>query len=80
MEKGTPHCKLSVVQELVQAGNIRSTRSALEGAAALGIDFTGVVAVVMALTARDFHKSMTTYGDHTIWHRWSPPGCQAFNR
>ena len=26
-----------------------------------------MLAVVMALTATDFYKSMTTYADHTIW-------------
>jgi motility quorum-sensing regulator/GCU-specific mRNA interferase toxin len=43
MENGSPHCELSVVQELAKDGNIRSTRSALEGAAALGVDFNGVL-------------------------------------
>lgn len=26
-----------------------------------------MLAVVMALTASDFHKSMTTHADHRIW-------------
>lgn len=29
--------------------------------------FDGMLAVVMALTATDFHKSMTTHADHRIW-------------
>ena len=29
--------------------------------------FPEIVAVVGALTARDFHKSMTTHANHTIW-------------
>ncbi|MFZ4702167.1 MAG: type II toxin-antitoxin system MqsR family toxin, partial [Candidatus Methylumidiphilus sp.] len=67
MEKSTPHCKLSTVRALIEAGKVRSTKSALTGAAALGFDFEGVVAIVMALTPADFYKSMTTHADHRIW-------------
>ena len=67
MEKATPHCKLSVVKALVGAGHVRTTRSAREGAVALGLDFDGMLAVVMALTSADFHKSMTTHADHRVW-------------
>ena len=41
MEKGAPACKLSVVKAMVAAGQVRSTMSALAGAAALGFDFDG---------------------------------------
>jgi len=34
---------------------------------ALGFDFDGIVAVVLALTSEDFYKSMTTHADHRIW-------------
>ncbi|WP_050877516.1 type II toxin-antitoxin system MqsR family toxin [Bordetella pertussis] len=37
------------------------------GAAALGLDFSAMVEIVLALTPRDFHKSMTTHADHRIW-------------
>lgn len=67
MEKNTPHCKLSVVKAMIEAGNVRSTMSALVGGTALGFDFEGVVGVVMALTSADFYKSMTTRADHRIW-------------
>lgn len=67
MEKRTPHCKLSVVKALVQGGKARATSTALSGGAVLGLDFEGMVAVVMALTSHDFHKSMTTHADHRIW-------------
>lgn len=46
---------------------MRSTVSALAGAAALGFDFDGMVAVILALTARDVYKSMTTHADHRVW-------------
>ena len=67
MEKGTPHCKLSVVRSLIHAGKVRATASALAGGAALGFDVDGIVGVVIALTPKDFHKSMTTRADHRIW-------------
>ena len=67
MEKGTLHCKPPVVKALIGAGKVRSTYSALAGGAALGFDFAGIVGVVMALCPSDFHKSMTTHGDHRIW-------------
>ena len=67
MEKGTPHCKLSVVKVLVEAKKVRSTFSALAGGAALGFDFEGILNVVLALKQSDFHKSMTSHADHKIW-------------
>jgi motility quorum-sensing regulator/GCU-specific mRNA interferase toxin len=67
VEKRTPHCKLAVVKTLVAAGKVRATVSALAGGAALGFGFAEIVAVVAALTPRDFYKSMTTYADHRIW-------------
>ena len=67
MEKGTPHSKLSVVKAMIEAGKVRSTLSALTGGAALGFDFEGIVSVIMALTAADFYKSMTTHTDHRAW-------------
>lgn len=33
----------------------------------MGFDIAGIVGVVMALNSKDFHKSMTTRGDHRIW-------------
>jgi motility quorum-sensing regulator/GCU-specific mRNA interferase toxin len=68
MEKGTPHCKLSVVRALIEAGKVRATASAFDGARELGInDLAGMCAVVMSLTSADFYKSMTTHADHRIW-------------
>ena len=67
MEKGTPHCQLSVVKAMIEAGKVGSTLSALAGGAALGFDFAGIIGVVMALTSADFYKSMTTHADHRVW-------------
>ncbi|MGZ8250022.1 MAG: type II toxin-antitoxin system MqsR family toxin [Methylomagnum sp.] len=67
MEKPTPHCKLARVKALVAAGKVRATRSARLGATALGLELSDMLDVVMALTPADFHKSMTTHADHTVW-------------
>ncbi len=67
MEKRTPHCKLQIVKAMVEAGKVRTTRTALRDAASLELDFSGMLAVVKALTPKDFYKSMTTYHDHTVW-------------
>jgi len=67
MVKSSPHCQLSVVKALIGEGEVRSTFSALAGGASLGLDFQGILAVVLALTPKDFYKSMTTHADHRIW-------------
>ena len=68
MEKGIPHCKLSVVKALIEADRVNATASAFNGARELGInDLAGMCAVVMSLTSTDFFKSMTTHADHRIW-------------
>ena len=67
MEKRRPHCKLAVVKNLLAAGKVRATVSALAGGATLGFSFEEIVGVVASLTTRDFYKSMTTHADHRIW-------------
>jgi len=67
MEKRTPHCKLAVVKNLLVAGKVRTTVSALAGGAAMGFSFEEIIGVVAALTPKDFYKSMTTHADHRIW-------------
>ena len=67
MEKRTPHCRLTEVKALVEAGKVRATHSARLGATALGLELSDMLAVVMALTTADFYKSMTTHVDHTVW-------------
>jgi motility quorum-sensing regulator/GCU-specific mRNA interferase toxin len=77
MEKRTPHCQLPVVKALIRDGRVRATFSALSGAAAPGINFDGMLAIVMALTTRDFYKSMTTYADHRVWQDVYRPSTEA---
>jgi motility quorum-sensing regulator/GCU-specific mRNA interferase toxin len=67
MEKRTPHCDLSRVKALIDAGKVRATHTARTTASLLGFDFKGMVAVVASLTMKDFYKSMTTHADHRIW-------------
>ncbi|WP_150050078.1 type II toxin-antitoxin system MqsR family toxin [Methylomonas rhizoryzae] len=67
MEKQTPHCKLPAIKALVANGKVRTTKSAREGATALGFDYDGMLVVIMSLTPADFYKSMTTHADHKVW-------------
>jgi motility quorum-sensing regulator/GCU-specific mRNA interferase toxin len=56
------------VKALVEAGRVKATASAFNGARDLGInDLVGMCTVVMSLTSADFYKSMTTHADHRIW-------------
>lgn len=77
MEKRTPHCKLTVVKTLVEAGKVRTTHAARAGANDLGFTFSDMLNVVMALTSADFYKSMTTHADHTVWQDVYRPSTQA---
>ena len=58
---------MSVVKAMIEAGNVRTTKAAREGGAALGMDFDSMIAVVKTLTTTDFYKSMTTHTDHRMW-------------
>ena len=76
MEKRSPHCKLSDVKVLVQAGKLRTTHAARTGANELGFAFSDMLDVVLALTPVDFYKSMTTHADHTVWQDVYRPSTQ----
>ena len=41
------------------------------------MEFSDVLAVVMALTPADFYKSMTTHSDHTVWQDVYRPSTDA---
>ena len=52
----------------MEAGEVRATASAVDGARELGVnDLRGMCVVVLALTPSHFYKSMTTHSDHRIW-------------
>ena len=67
MEKFKPHCELPIVKAMLQAGKVRITTSALAGAGALELEFDEVISIVMALTIKDFYKSMTSHDNHREW-------------
>jgi motility quorum-sensing regulator/GCU-specific mRNA interferase toxin len=77
MEKRTPHCKLSAVKALIEAGKVRTTHAARVGANELGLELSDMLAVVKALTPADFYKSMTTHADYTVWQDVYRPSTQA---
>ncbi len=76
MEKQVPHGKLSVVKALVKTGRVRTTHAARTGANELGLVFSDMLDVLMALTPADFYKSMTTHADHTVWQDVYRPNTQ----
>jgi motility quorum-sensing regulator/GCU-specific mRNA interferase toxin len=67
MEKQSPHCKLSLVKAMIEAGKVRSTKSTLIGGEAMGFGYDDIIDVVMSLTPLDFYKSMTTHTNHRVW-------------
>ncbi len=77
MEKRTPHCKLTIVKALVDAGKVRTTYSAESGAAQMGLGVPDILAVVMTLAPADFYKSMATHSDHKVWQDVYRPSTQA---
>ncbi len=66
-----------MVKSLIEAGKVRSTVTALAGAAQMGFGFDGIVDIVKALTLADFYKSMTAYADHRVWHDVYRPRTEA---
>jgi motility quorum-sensing regulator/GCU-specific mRNA interferase toxin len=77
MEKRTAHYRLSVVHSLVTAGRVRTTRTALEGAAAMGLGYDDILETILDLSPVDFHKSMTTHADHRTWQDVYRPATRA---
>lgn len=67
MEKRRPHCNLSIIQNMLNAGKVRATTSALSGGAAMGFGFEDLIKILMNLRPLDFYKSMTTHADHKVW-------------
>ena len=83
MEKPTPHYDLAIVQASVaHLGAAAFTKTALDGGRAMGLTTTEMLAVIAALTRRQFYKSMTTYADSRIWqdvyHAATPVGKDAY--
>ena len=68
MEKRTPHYKLSKVQQMVADPESRPfTITALRGGLELGLMEQEMRQVVLALSRRNYYKTMTSREDHRIW-------------
>lgn len=83
MEKRTPHYDLATVQAgVARLGAAAFTKTALDGGRAMGLTTAEMLAVVAALTRRDFYKSMTTYADPRVWqdvyHAMTPVRKEAY--
>ena len=68
MEKFRPHYDLRTVQAIVADPRSQPfTVTALRGGLALGLNEREMRQVVVALSPRDFYKSMTTDRDSRFW-------------
>lgn len=68
VEKRKPTYDLASIQaEFSEEGRLRMTVSARNGAFGLGITLAGVVALIQGIARQHFHKSMTSFADHTVW-------------
>ena len=68
VEKPTPHYDLAAIQaQVARLGPAAFTKAALDGGRDMGLTSREMLAVIAALTRRDFYKSMTTYAGHSIW-------------
>ncbi|MEW6137224.1 MAG: type II toxin-antitoxin system MqsR family toxin [Thermodesulfobacteriota bacterium] len=82
-EKLKPHYDLAAVQAIVADPNSQPfTRTALRGGLALGLEEPEMRNVVLALSRRDFYKSMTTKWNYRIWqdvyHGETPEGTAVY--
>lgn len=68
MEKQTPHYRLTEIQvQMTTVQDMNLTLSARTGIRAVGMAQVDALAVVQALTHKNFYKSMTTHADHRTW-------------
>lgn len=83
MEKRTAHYQLIDAQAVVARHGIDAfTRTAQQGADAMGLTAAQAVAVVLGLKANMLYKSMTSHADHRVWqdvyHAFCPNGRKAY--
>jgi motility quorum-sensing regulator/GCU-specific mRNA interferase toxin len=68
VEKLAPHYDLETIKrQVTRLGPAAFTKTALDGGREMGLTSSEMLAVIAALTRRNFYKSMTTYADHRIW-------------
>ena len=62
MEKPTPHYDLAAIQaQAARLGAAAFTKTALDGGRDVGLTSREMLAVIAALTRRNFYKTMTTH-------------------
>ena len=67
-EKRVPTYDLqSIKKEFSTIGRLQATRAAVQGAFSLGYGREEIVATIQGMDRRHFVKSMTSFGDHTVW-------------
>jgi motility quorum-sensing regulator/GCU-specific mRNA interferase toxin len=79
MEKRRPHYDLAKVKKLVSDPESRPfTIAASDGGLSMGLKDEEMRTVILDLSHKDFHKSMTTYADSQVWqdvyHGVTPDG------
>ncbi len=68
MEKRKAHYNLAAVIVVVREKRAAAfTKSAIDGGRSMGLTTSEMIDVVCALKGRDLYKSMTTYGDNSLW-------------
>lgn len=77
MEKHSPHCPLNTVKELVEAGKVRATATAVQCARQLGFRGDAMFEEILKLERSEFYKSMTTYENHKVWQDVYRHNCRA---
>ncbi len=67
LEKRIAHYSLDLIKTLIKEENYRITGSAFRDAMALGFDEEGILKIVLGLSSKKLHKSMTMYYDNKLW-------------
>lgn len=64
VEKRTPHHDLALVQgQVARLGAAAFTKTALDGGRLMGLTTAEMLAVIAALSRRNFYKAMTTLAE-----------------
>jgi motility quorum-sensing regulator / GCU-specific mRNA interferase toxin len=72
VEKPVPHYDLATIQsQVARLGPAAFTKTALDGGRDMGLTSGEMLAVIAALTRREFYKSMTTYASSRLAGRLS---------
>jgi motility quorum-sensing regulator/GCU-specific mRNA interferase toxin len=67
-DKGTAHYRLAVLLQAIDALGVDAfTLTALNNARLMGLSGPEALLVVISLSNRHFHKSMSTKSDYRVW-------------